>query len=90
MTKASEPRIKDHASDDFTKVSFSPDLAKFKMETLDKDMVDLMSRRAFDVAATTRGVKVYLNGKRVPVSNLFYEHYRSNFEVVATTHGVEI
>lgn len=51
------------------KVTFSPDLKKFKMETLDEDIVGLMSRRAYDVAASTRGVKVYLNGKRVPVKS---------------------
>jgi DNA topoisomerase-2 len=70
MAKASEPRIKDYTGEDFTKISFSPDLSKFQMETLDKDIVALMSRRAFDVAASTRGVKVYLNGKRLPVGNL--------------------
>lgn len=70
MSKASEPRIKDHTGEDFTKISFSPDLSKFKMEALDKDIVGLLSRRAFDVAASTRGVKVYLNGKRLPVSSL--------------------
>lgn len=68
MSKTSEPRIKDHTGEDFTKISFSPDLSKFQMETLDKDIIGLLSRRAFDVAASTRGVKVYLNGKRVPVS----------------------
>lgn len=67
MGKASEPRIKDFYGEDFTKVTFSPDLSKFKMDCLDDDIVSLMSRRAFDVAASTRGVKVYLNGARVPV-----------------------
>ena len=71
MTKASEPRIKDHIGEDFTRISFSPDLSKFKMETLDKDIIGLMYRRAFDVAASTRGVKVYLNGKKLPVSKYF-------------------
>ncbi|XP_063239277.1 DNA topoisomerase 2 isoform X2 [Bacillus rossius redtenbacheri] len=69
MTKTSEPKIKDFFGSDFTKITFTPDLTKFKMEKLDKDIVDLMSRRAFDVAASTRGVKVYLNGKRLPVKN---------------------
>ena len=39
------------------------------METLDRDTVALLSRRAYDVAATTRGVKVFLNGKRLPISS---------------------
>ncbi|PNF31624.1 DNA topoisomerase 2 [Cryptotermes secundus] len=69
MSKTSEPRIKDHTGEDFTKITFSPDLSKFRMETLDKDIVALMSKRAFDVAASTRGVKVYLNGKRLPVKS---------------------
>lgn len=69
MEMASEPRIKEFAGDDFTKVIFSPDLSKFKMQCLDDDITALMSRRAYDVAASSRGVKVYLNGTKVPVKN---------------------
>lgn len=68
MTKTTAPAIKD-SSEDYTKITFSPDLAKFKMESLDKDTVDLLSRRAYDVAASTRGVKVYLNDQRLPIKN---------------------
>lgn len=71
MAKSSDPSIKEVKTTDYTKVSFSPDLAKFRMTCLDKDIVDLMSRRAYDVAASSRGVKVYLNGKLLPVS-IFY------------------
>ena len=59
--------IKDATQSDFTKVTFTPDLEKFKMDTLDDDIVALMSRRAFDVAASSRGVKVFLNGDRLPI-----------------------
>ncbi|XP_072747541.1 DNA topoisomerase 2 isoform X2 [Anoplolepis gracilipes] len=69
MGKASEPRIKEYHGEDFTKVTFSPDLTKFKMQSLDNDIVALMSRRAYDVAASSKGVKVYLNGSRIPVKN---------------------
>ncbi|XP_076674328.1 DNA topoisomerase 2 [Andrena cerasifolii] len=69
METASAPRIKEFSGDDFTKVIFSPDLSKFKMDTLDDDITALMSRRAYDVAASSRGVKVYLNGTRVPVKS---------------------
>ncbi|KAF2905680.1 hypothetical protein ILUMI_00490 [Ignelater luminosus] len=69
MTKASEPKVKEFCGEDYTKVTFSPDLSKFKMEKLDENIVGLMSRRAFDVAASTRSVKVFLNGKRLPVKN---------------------
>lgn len=69
MGKASEPRVKEFTGEDFTKVTFSPDLKKFKMDNLDDDIVALMSRRAYDIAASARGVKVYLNGTRVPIKN---------------------
>lgn len=69
MTKASEPKVKDFRGSDFTKVTFCPDLEKFKMEKLDDGMIGLMSRRAYDIAASTRGVKVFLNGKRLPIKN---------------------
>nr|XP_049706693.1 DNA topoisomerase 2-like isoform X2 [Helicoverpa armigera] len=69
MTKASEPKIKEPGKDDdFTKVIFSPDLAKFKMEKLEDDIVALMSRRAYDIAMSTQGVKVYLNGERLKIN----------------------
>lgn len=69
MTKASDPKVKEFKGEDFTKITFSPDLEKFKMTELDNDIVDLMSRRAYDVAASCKGVKVILNGTRVPIKN---------------------
>ncbi|XP_051992577.1 DNA topoisomerase 2-beta isoform X2 [Xyrauchen texanus] len=68
MTKTSEAKIKCFDGDDFTCVAFQPDLAKFKMEKLDKDIVALLTRRAYDVAGSCRGVKVLLNGKKLPVN----------------------
>ncbi|XP_077490321.1 DNA topoisomerase 2-alpha-like [Amblyomma americanum] len=68
MKKTTDPKIRtEPKGDDFTKITFQPDLSKFKMEKLDADTVALLSRRAYDVAGCTRGVKVYLNGKRLPV-----------------------
>ncbi|CAH1979739.1 unnamed protein product [Acanthoscelides obtectus] len=67
MTKTSEPKVKEFSGEDYTKITFSPDLTKFKMDKLDDGIVGIICRRAFDVAASTRGVKVFLNGKRVPV-----------------------
>ena len=55
--------------EEFTKVTFEPDLGRFGVEKLDSDLVAIISRRAFDIAATSRGVKVYLNGKKIPVDS---------------------
>jgi DNA topoisomerase-2 len=67
MSKASEHKIKEFSGEDFTRITFQPDLAKFNMESLDKGTISLLSRRAYDVAASSPGVKVFLNGKKVPV-----------------------
>lgn len=69
MSKASEPKLADHKGDDYTKITFCPDLTKFKMEKLDSDIVALMSRRAYDIAASTRGVSVFLNGQKLGIKN---------------------
>jgi DNA topoisomerase-2 len=57
------------SSSDFTKVTFKPDLAKFKMTHLDSDSVALMTRRAYDLAGCIKGVAVHLNGTRLPVKS---------------------
>nr|NVI79283.1 topoisomerase 2 [Cucujiformia] len=67
MSKAGECIIKDNAKEDFTKVTFYPDLSKFRMTELDKDTVALLSRRAYDIAGSTKGVRVFLNGKKLPI-----------------------
>jgi len=68
MSKAHEPKIKDFMGDDYTRVTFTPDLSKFKMESLDNDIVAIFQRRAYDVAASS-GCKVFLNGKRLTIKN---------------------
>lgn len=68
MSKVTAPVLKS-SNEDFTMITFSPDLGKFGMEKLDDDIVALMSRRAYDIAASARGVKVYLNKERLPVKS---------------------
>ncbi|XP_058475519.1 DNA topoisomerase 2-beta isoform X1 [Solea solea] len=68
MTKTSDPKVKFFDGEDFTCVTFQPDLAKFKMDKLDKDIVALLTRRAYDVAGSCKGVKVTLNGKKLPIT----------------------
>ncbi|XP_051850514.1 DNA topoisomerase 2-alpha [Antechinus flavipes] len=67
MGKAGEMTLKPFSGEDYTCITFQPDLSKFKMTNLDKDIVALMSRRAYDIAGSTKDVKVFLNGNRLPV-----------------------
>ncbi|XP_022236332.1 DNA topoisomerase 2-alpha-like isoform X2 [Limulus polyphemus] len=69
MMKTTDAKITPFHGEDFTRITFYPDLAKFKMEMLDNDTVAFLSRRAYDIAGSTRGVKVHLNGKRLPVKS---------------------
>lgn len=87
MKKVSEPKISQSAAEDFTAVSFTPDLLKFKMDRLDDDIVALMSRRAYDVAASTRKVKVFLNGEQIPVKS--FQDYTKLFLESPDDEGAE-
>ena len=70
MGKAGEPKIKDATGKQFTRITFRPDLKRFKMEKLDSDILSLFYRRAYDVAGTSGGgVKVTLNGTVLPVKD---------------------
>lgn len=68
MMKTSEAKIKHFDGEDYTCITFQPDLSKFKMEKLDKDIVALMTRRVYDLAGSCKGVKVMFNGKKLPVN----------------------
>uniref|UniRef100_A0A4W4H3W9 DNA topoisomerase 2 n=1 Tax=Electrophorus electricus TaxID=8005 RepID=A0A4W4H3W9_ELEEL len=60
MGRAGEAALRPFTGDDYTCITFWPDLAKFKMQSLDRDTVALMTRRAYDIAGSTKGVKVTL------------------------------
>ena len=69
MSKMGKASITDNKGDDFTKVTFTPDYEKFKMSGIDEDFEALVKRRVYDLAGTSKGVKVWLNGERLKVSN---------------------
>lgn len=69
MGRTGDASIKGFDGEEYTCITFKPDLRKFKMSILDKDTVALMTRRAYDVAGSSKGVKVFFNGKKLPVSS---------------------
>ncbi|KAF5946038.1 hypothetical protein HYC85_016266 [Camellia sinensis] len=57
-------------SENWTKVTFKPDLAKFNMTHLEDDVVALIKKRVIDLAGCLgKTVKVELNGQRIPVKS---------------------
>ena len=75
MTERGEPSIRSYAEagvrrkGSFTRVTFEPDLARFGLDGLSADVLRLMERRAYDIAASVsgQGVRVYVNDDEVPV-----------------------
>jgi DNA gyrase/topoisomerase IV subunit B len=69
MGNKSKPEItKCKQSENWTRVTFKPDLEKFNMSELEKDVVALMKKRVVDMAGTLgKTVKVELNDQKVPV-----------------------
>ncbi|OKO90321.1 DNA topoisomerase 2 [Penicillium subrubescens] len=68
MTKMGKAKITEAKGDDYTKVTFKPDFAKFGMEGMDDDFEALVKRRVYDLAGTA-SVTVKLNGTRIPIRN---------------------
>ncbi|ORX76043.1 type II DNA topoisomerase [Anaeromyces robustus] len=69
MSKRSKPKLTNATKDDFTKITFKPDLKKFGMEKMDEDFEALLLKRVYDIAGCVSGVKVYLNDERIKIKN---------------------
>ncbi|KAI9276359.1 DNA topoisomerase [Sporodiniella umbellata] len=68
MTVKNKPEIsKSTKKEDFTRISFVPDLAKFSMTEMDADFEALIKKRVYDLAGCLNGVNVHLNGTKIPV-----------------------
>lgn len=81
----------------YTKISFKPDLALFGIEELTDDIVNLMTKRVYDIAATTRPeIKVFLNGKKIDICNfrkylnMFYDEKSIIYEDVGDRWSVGV
>lgn len=65
MAEKHTPKIT-KCSEEWTKITFKPDLEKFGMDKLDSDILSLMKKRVYDLAGCTdKSVSVYLNGKKI-------------------------
>ena len=69
MGEKCEPVVtKCKPTDNWTCITFKPDLAKFNMTELEDDTVALMCKRVYDAAGNIgKNTKVFLNGERLKV-----------------------
>jgi DNA topoisomerase II len=92
MSVANEPTVRrlsgaEMKQGDYVKISFTPDLKRFKMENLDAATVGLFSKRAYDIAGTMahaggKRLTVTLNGNKLPIKS--FKDYLNAFENVPT------
>ena len=71
MSKKEDPIITQNTKkEDYTCIEFYPDLQKFKMDRLDEDIVNLFTKRAYDLAGVVNTkVKVWLNNKKINIKD---------------------
>lgn len=91
MSVIGEPKIESLSGpniEEYTMITFEPDLKKFKMSSLSDDTVALLSKRVYDLAGCTPpDIKVFLNGKRLSAVtdfesyvNLYFHKDKKNVE----------
>jgi DNA topoisomerase-2 len=90
MGTKGKPKITDNKKgEDWTMITFKPDLVRFNMTAIDEATVSLLKKRVYDMAGITKGVKVFLNGERLKVKDFkaYVEMYTEAINEVAGTVG---
>lgn len=81
MSKVGKAKItKNGKGEEYTRITFRPDLKRFGMDKIDDDTVALLKRRVYDMAGVTKDVKVFLNDERLKVKGFksYVEMYLSS------------
>lgn len=90
MSVCGKPSIKKYVkTKGYTKVTFLPDYARFKMKNMTEDVYRLFERRTYDCTATTGDkVKVYFNNTLLPIKN--FDKYAALYlsDDIKRTHEV--
>ena len=74
----SKPQITPYKHNGYVKITYHPDLKYFKLKEINPDLISLMKRRVYDLAALTdKQVSVYLNGDKLPIQT--FNHYVNLF-----------
>ncbi|KAK9767393.1 DNA topoisomerase 2 [Basidiobolus ranarum] len=73
MTEKDKPIITANTKkEEYTKITFKPDLEKFSMDHIDEDLESLLKKRVYDIAGCIKGsktMKVFLNEERIKVNS---------------------
>lgn len=68
------PKITKCSSKPYTKITFKPDYARFGIEGLTPDILNLFKKRVYDISAVTdKNIKVKYNNSQIPIKH--FEQY---------------
>lgn len=87
---ATNPQIKANPKgEEYTKITYKPDLARFGMDAIDDDTFALLTKRVYDMAGTVKGVKVFLDGARIKIDSFkkYIDMYTSSASEAAAEGG---
>lgn len=70
MSKKAAPKITENKKgEEWTKITFTPDLQRFGMTTIDDDTYALLMKRVYDMAGTVKDIKVFLDKERLKIKD---------------------
>lgn len=70
LNKIEPPKITPYKGKEFTKITFFPDLKRFKVKEISEYTFKILEKRAFDLTACTNGnVRIWFNDQQIPTSN---------------------
>ncbi|KAI9304126.1 DNA topoisomerase [Cunninghamella echinulata] len=87
MSIKTAPKITKNTKDEYTRISFKPDLSKFDLTEMDADFEALIKKRVYDLAGCCDGVTVYLNGTKIPVKG--FQKYTELYTKSMTIRNAE-
>jgi DNA topoisomerase II len=79
MSVKSKPKITSKKSGtSYTKITFTPDYAKFGMDGMDEDFYSLIKKRTYDFAGVCKGTTVHFNGEKIKANN--FKKYMDSYD----------
>ena len=90
MGKCGKGKITSNSKgEEYTRITFRPDLKRFGMDTIDDDTASLLRKRVYDMAGTARDVKVFLNDERLKIRSFkqYVEMYINSAQATAAENS---
>ena len=88
MAVKGEPKITNNTrKEDWTRITFKPDLKRFGMDGIDADFEALVKKRVYDLAGCVRGIKVFLNDTRIKIKD--FKDYVELFLPISADTGAK-